>query len=666
MDTTLTSMINTMNAQPWNLSVISINVNGISTKMWSKLRSLHKQKYDIILMQETKLYAREKREKLQYIWKQISHGRSFISPAAANNSGCVAILLSDNACNTLKHIQWTAPHTNTHRYTAVTASLAGRRTTFHSVYAPVERQGRAEFFNNLPIPSQPSDHLVGGDFNCVLDPTTDCRTPTTHVTTGSNALLAWSAVLEVTDIWRTQHPDDTTTTSPTNNARIDILLLSDRLPQNAQTDIRPCTAGSDHRCPTTTIGSTTQTMAKGHWQLPLWMIENVSSLVNHILNEYLANHADQQRAKHFNKLMRQITTCYRAAHRAEIHRAKYELDTAKWLWHRAHSSAVLDPSSHNLESAVQARELWKRSRIRAIEKAKAQASDQHFRESERCSASFLSRSKAQRRSAPITSVRKPDGATSTAPADIEAHHRSFWARLISRTGAGTETPPITDSMNTLLNITQPILTPTQIERLETPLSEQEIQEAITSLPQKKAAGPDGLRAELFMLQPGKWAKILQQVFETAVHQQQHLPKMFSESVVVLLYKKGDPKDPANYRPIALLNIVAKILTRAHNNRLRSFLHNIVPPTQTGIVPGRSITENILYVQDTIHWAKLNHPSAILLCLDFEKAYDRVDWTYLNAYLTKAGFGPRWRNLIQTIYKNRTARLTINGRLAEPI
>lgn len=215
-------------------------------------------------------------------------------------------------------------------------------------------------------------------------------------------------------------------------------------------------------------------------------------------------------------------------------------------------------------------------------------------------------------------------------------------------------------MTIILNNTHRILKPTQIATLEAQLTELEIRKTISSLPQKKAAGPDGLRAELFMAQPTKWVKVVHQVFETDVHQQKRLPRMTSESLEMLLYRKGDPKDRVNCRPISLLITMAKILSREHNNGLRKFLYNIVSQAQTGFVSGRSITENIFYIQDNNHWAKLHHPKAILLSLGFEKAYYRVDLAYLIAYLTKAGFGFRWQNLIQTIYTNRTPRLNING------
>ena len=68
-------------SKEWNLKVISINVNGIATDMWSKLRTLHRAKHDIILLQETKLKDTDLNDDLRYRWQQVSDGEAYTSPA---------------------------------------------------------------------------------------------------------------------------------------------------------------------------------------------------------------------------------------------------------------------------------------------------------------------------------------------------------------------------------------------------------------------------------------------------------------------------------------------------------------------------------------------------------------------------------------------------------
>ena len=172
-----------------------------------------------------------------------------------------------------------------------------------------------------------------------------------------------------------------------------------------------------------------------------------------------------------------------------------------------------------------------------------------------------------------------------------------------------------------------------------------------------------MRAELLQETPTLWAMVLHPIFEGCLHSTTPLPKLFSDSIIVLLHKKGCTLQPCNYRPIALLNVIAKLLTKIHNDRLRNVIASIIPPEQTWFIPDRSITENIILLQDAIFYAKRHNPSAINLSLDFEKAYDRIQWNVMTAVLKKMNFGPRWMTLISALYRLRDARLSINGDLS---
>ena len=230
---------------------------------------------------------------------------------------------------------------------------------------------------------------------------------------------------------------------------------------------------------------------------------------------------------------------------------------------------------------------------------------------------------------------------------------------------GTEAPPTHRNIHELTNLSLPRLTPEAAQILEADITEEEITKHIENLPTHKAAGSDGLKAELFQQAPKLWAKTLLPIFQSHVHRHGEIPSSFRESIIVLLHKKGNTLQPHNYRPIALVNVMAKVLSAIHGTRLRRVLRSIIPQEQTGFVPGRSITENIILISDAIHHAKRHHPSSIILALDFEKAYDRVQWPVMLRTLQKMGFGRKFITVLQAMYKNRTAKLIINGDLTPP-
>ena len=111
--------------------------------------------------------------------------------------------------------------------------------------------------------------------------------------------------------------------------------------------------------------------------------------------------------------------------------------------------------------------------------------------------------------------------------------------------------------------------------------------------------------------------------------------------VTLLYKKGDPKDVKNYRPITLLNTTAKLLTRILNNRLKTVMENLITPVQTGI-SGRYIGETIRTMADLLCHAKVTSTPLGALLLDQEKAFDKVSHRFLQRVLEKMGFGSNFR------------------------
>lgn len=92
-----------------------------------------------------------------------------------------------------------------------------------------------------------------------------------------------------------------------------------------------------------------------------------------------------------------------------------------------------------------------------------------------------------------------------------------------------------------------------------------------------------------------------------------------------------------YRPIALINVVFKLVAKAFASRLSPVAHRIVAPNQTALIKGRFIQDGALALHEIIHELKSKKLQAILLKLDFEKAYDRVNWKFLREVLLRKGF-----------------------------
>ena len=544
------------------------------------------------------------------------------------------------------------------------ATLNNETIYIHSIYAPVHRADRPMFFNNLTIPPDPGSHIIGGDFNCVLNAQTDTSGDQTLATVGSTELTNWISSLNAVDAWRTQHEDIVEFTSPSGLSRIDMIFLSGCFTSNFTTTHMPRTIGSDHLCPSATISSSDISYKGGHWQLPTWLARKASRAIEPILNKLgeATDHPDY--TDKFIRAMDHVTAKCKAAHKKVLRSRSNKIEMARVRWMRAHLRAINNPTDDLVSDAERARVAWIKEVEEDSERKRAWAFDKHYAEAERCTRFFLRRPKPNSTTI-IAGARRTDGITYNDRANIQAAHNEYWSKLYSANARGTETPILQHNINELTNISLPRLSSTNAQSLEADITADDICRQIKRLPYRKAAGADGLRGELFRQNPSTWAKVLLPIFQKILQDTESLPKPFRESIVILLYKKGCPNLPENYRPIALVNVMAKLLSNVHSARLRRVIHSVIPKEQTGFVPGRSISENIIFLGDAIHYAKRNHPSSIILALDFAKAYDRIQWPVMFAVLRKMAFGPKFLTTIQAMYKSRTAQLSINGELTLP-
>lgn len=107
----------------------------------------------------------------------------------------------------------------------------------------------------------------------------------------------------------------------------------------------------------------------------------------------------------------------------------------------------------------------------------------------------------------------------------------------------------------------------------------------------------------------------------------------------LVFKKGDRKSLKNWQPISLLNVHYKICLKALSSRSSLVLEKIVSPDQACSVLGRSISSNLVMLREMLDYIEHTDELGILISFDQEKAFDRVDRSFLMNLLQHFGFGP---------------------------
>jgi hypothetical protein len=108
-------------------------------------------------------------------------------------------------------------------------------------------------------------------------------------------------------------------------------------------------------------------------------------------------------------------------------------------------------------------------------------------------------------------------------------------------------------------------------------------------------------------------------------------------ILSLIPKVVGAESIKQYRPTALINVIFKFIAKAVANRLSPVANRIIAPSQTAFIKGRLILDGALSLHKIIHELKCRKSKAILLKLDFEKAYDRVNWQFLGEVLVRKGW-----------------------------
>eukprot|EP00253_Pinus_taeda_P030238 PITA_30238 len=130
--------------------------------------------------------------------------------------------------------------------------------------------------------------------------------------------------------------------------------------------------------------------------------------------------------------------------------------------------------------------------------------------------------------------------------------------------------------------------------------------------------------------------------------------------IALIPKVEDSNTPDKYRPIALCNIIYKIVSKVVASRLKPMLPLIISPEQSGYVEGRQIMDGIILTHEIIHSLKQSKQPGMLLKIDLSEAFDSISWDYLQKILKAFGFPPSWIIWINNLLSSSFFSILING------
>jgi ribonuclease HI len=189
----------------------------------------------------------------------------------------------------------------------------------------------------------------------------------------------------------------------------------------------------------------------------------------------------------------------------------------------------------------------------------------------------------------------------------------------------------------------------------------EIKESLWSLKPFKAPGPDGLHPGFFQ---HCWHQVGESVSKEVIQvfNSGKMPSYLNRTLIILIPKCLGPETLSHFRPISLCNTVYKIVTKIIVSRIRPILNNLISPYQTAFVPGRRGVDNVIIAQELIHTiqkkkGRLGH---FILKIDLEKAYDRIEWSFIREVLILFKFPMSLVQLILECISSSSCAILYNG------
>ncbi|KAJ0453055.1 putative RNA-directed DNA polymerase [Helianthus annuus] len=195
-----------------------------------------------------------------------------------------------------------------------------------------------------------------------------------------------------------------------------------------------------------------------------------------------------------------------------------------------------------------------------------------------------------------------------------------------------------------------------------PVTREEVKKAMFSIGENKAPGPDGFTSAFFK---HAWDTVGEEVTDAVLtfFDNGQLLKQINHTIIALVPKKDAPNSVLDYRPISCCNVLFKCISKIITERIKGKLESLVSINQSAFVPGRKISDNILLTQELMHNYHTNRgPSRCALKIDIQKAYDTVNWSFLETVLTRFGFHRKMVKWIMTCVSTVSYSLCINGNI----
>ena len=320
----------------------------------------------------------------------------------------------------------------------------------------------------------------------------------------------------------------------------------------------------------------------------------------------------------------------------------------------ARLNEIKDPENNILkQESITLKQQIKEYYENQLEAAKIRSRIKIYEEGEKSSTFVFNTEKKNASQRIWKKIKCQDGTYSSNINVILNEQKQFYKNLFTSEGSDQQ------ESNTLLENVDQVLSNDQKEICDADISEEKIKNAIKILKKNKSPGDDGIVSEFYIDYWYLIRKEFTQVIKHSFNINTLSPSQYN-AILTLLYKKGEREDIRNWRPISLLNVDYKIITKILAERLKKVLPYIIHTDQKGFVQGRNIQEANRLLQDIISYTDQYQMNSAIIFLDYENAFDRVEWSWTLNCLKTFNFGTKFISWVNMIFKEAKTSILTNG------
>ena len=535
-----------------------------------------------------------------------------------------------------------------------------------SIYAPNEDS--PDFFIEIrnKIEGLTNDNrILGGDINLVLDVLMDKKggRNSTH-TKAQQVVKDWMESTDLVDVWRIQHPNDLKYTwsrsRPTKIfCRLDLFLVSHSLFDNIKSSNIVPGYQSDHSAVLFNIKLNRIIRGKGYWKMNCSHLKNPDYI--ELVKKTIISTAENNKDANPNLLWDTIKMAirgesikYGAAKKRYLNEKIIQLEKdIQYYEDLASNSNLTDDQIQHLNTNKMELDQIISSKA---EGAYIRSRSQNYEEGERNSKYFFNIERRNSYKKSINTLKTSGNTTTDNQEEILNEMKSFYKNLYSK-------HDLDDGADFLNNLNLPSRMPQEAnDELMSEIDLDEIEKSIKMMQINKSPGEDGLPIEFYRT---FWNYIKNHLINSYKYSLTNgsLSITQKRGVISLLPKKNDLLLLKNWRPLTLLNVDYKILAKLIATRLKGALIHLIHSDQTGFLEKRFIGHNIASLIEIIEFCEDNDIAAVLLSIDFEKAFDKLDWDFLWKCMAFFEIPENIISWVKTLYSGANSCVTNNGHMS---